>query len=141
MAQLGSTPPVSVGWGLGGSQGRGERDMPWASSQVSCPQPLLGLDRMSDWLEGAAGHAMPSGGALVGHTKDGAQQGRGRLRSGRRDRERTLACRPAPSWREPACFSLLWPRLQSRDLVYHFPGRRGGNSSPPDPPESSARML
>ena len=79
MAQLGSTPPVSVGWGLGGSQGRGERDMPWASSQVSCPQPLLGLDRMSDWLEGAAGHAMPSGGAIVGHTKDGAQQGRGRL--------------------------------------------------------------
>ena len=34
MAQLGSTPPVSVGWGLGGSQGRGERDMPWASSQA-----------------------------------------------------------------------------------------------------------
>lgn len=126
MAQLGPTPPVSVGQGPGGGQGRGERDMPWASSQVSCPQPLLGLDRMSDWLEGAAGHATPSGGAIVGDTKDGARQGRGRPRRGQRNRERTQAGWPAPGWREPAHLFLLWPQLQSRDLVYHFPGRRGG---------------
>lgn len=31
---------------------------------------------MSDWLEEAAGHATPSGGAIVDHTKDGAQWGR-----------------------------------------------------------------
>lgn len=85
MGQLDPTLPVSVGRGLGGGQGRGEQDMPWASSQVSCPQPLLGLDRMSDWLEGAAGHAMPSGRAIVGHTKDGARQGRGRPRGGQRN--------------------------------------------------------
>lgn len=33
---------------------------------------------MSDRLEEAAGHAAPSGGAIVDHTKDGARQGRGR---------------------------------------------------------------
>lgn len=123
MGQLDPTLPVSVGWGLGGGQGRGEQDMPWASSQVSCPQPLLGLDRMSDWLEGAAGHAMPSGGAIVGHTKDGARQGRGRPRGGQRNRERILACQPASSF----CGRGF------RDLVYHFLGRQGGNSSPPHP--------
>ena len=42
------------------------------------PTALLGPDIMSDWLEEAAGHATPSGGAIVDHTKDGAQRGRGR---------------------------------------------------------------
>lgn len=84
MVQLCPRPPVPEGQGPGGGQGRGERGVAWASSRVSCPQPLLGPDRMSDWLEGAAGHAMPSGRAIVDHTKDGAWQGRGQPSSGQR---------------------------------------------------------
>ena len=49
-----------------------------------------------------------------------------------------------PAGREPARLFLPWPRLQSRDLVYHFLGRRGVISHRPPPPaprQSSARML
>lgn len=46
------------------------------------PAAPLGPDRMSDWLEEAALHAAPSGGAIVDRTKEGVRRGRGPARSG-----------------------------------------------------------
>lgn len=50
-------------------------------------QSPAGADSMSDWFAEVAHHATPSGGAIVDHTKDESEQGRGRdpgQRSGQR---------------------------------------------------------
>lgn len=116
MAPLCPKAPMPMGRRPGGSEGRGERGMAWASSQVSCPRLPLDPDRMSNGLEGAAGHAEPSGGAIVDDTKDGAWQGSGQPLSGRRGR-REGAGLPAHT-RLPGA----WPWLQSGDPSLALPG-------------------
>lgn len=91
---------------------------------------LLGSDRMSDWLEEAAGHAAPSGGAIVDRTKDGARQGRGR-REWTDKQAGDAGSQVAPGWR--SCPAATWASGQR--LVHRVLRSRGCLPLPsPRPP-------
>lgn len=73
MAQPCPALSMPEGWRPGGSQGRGEGAQREPVTRCPARRPA-GADGMSDCLEEAAGHAAPSGGAIVDHTKDGAAE-------------------------------------------------------------------